>query len=419
MKQCIVCFKMLSEKAFSTPEHIIPEALNGRIKTFLVCDKCNQNLNKSCDEKFSSSPLIKEFRRAYGLKSGYRKSPSKTLFKDDEGRVFEIDPINQTGMRVIFNPSEIYSKLNSGETVQITVTTNRYDDLKKIVTQVNEQRSSKGLSTVEFGEVKRTPLINPHSTYAYVFTNEIYRGVLKWVYQLAAITNRRFIETIPAWILSHILLTKNHPAYGCFLNNQHSQFITRLNRQIEDCFDENYKGVQVLFLDYIGLGSIGYVRVFGLRFVIHLGVNLFPKFILWKSPFHEKSAELFEQGNANTNWDIILEQYQGLDVNDCKLIDNDGGPIELSTLIFRAKNYSLKGSFSGHNYLDCLDLRQTYIQDRKTEQRYPVKGIKVHSNSVKIEHHPRSDKPIIQQNEEKPNRHTMSFNLRNAVKRKS
>ena len=81
---CIICGQPIEEESI---EHVIPEALGGKIKIDTVCNKCNSQLGDKVDGKLTNSMLFEWIRHELKIKNRDGKVP--TLYKyyrDDDGK---------------------------------------------------------------------------------------------------------------------------------------------------------------------------------------------------------------------------------------------------------------------------------------------------------------------------------------------
>lgn len=83
VERCIICDQPITERSV---EHIIPEAVGGRITIDTVCKTCNSQLGDKIDYRLTDSLLFQWIRKTLGIKNRDGKIP--TLFeyyRDNDG----------------------------------------------------------------------------------------------------------------------------------------------------------------------------------------------------------------------------------------------------------------------------------------------------------------------------------------------
>lgn len=82
-EKCIICGLPIEEKSV---EHIIPEAIGGRIKINSVCEKCNKGLGEKIDCKLTEALLFQWIRKVLRIENRDGKIPTlHKFYRDGDG----------------------------------------------------------------------------------------------------------------------------------------------------------------------------------------------------------------------------------------------------------------------------------------------------------------------------------------------
>ncbi len=133
-EKCIICGLPIVEKSV---EHIVPEAIGGRLTINTVCKTCNSQLGDKIDSKLTNSLLFQWIRKSLGIKNRDGKIPTlHEFYKDSKGNkivvkhgdgitmpeyydgskapVFEILPIQDNQFNIRFSGSDEDSIVKRG-----------------------------------------------------------------------------------------------------------------------------------------------------------------------------------------------------------------------------------------------------------------------------------------------------------------
>ena len=247
--KCFACEK----PCVLTEEHVIPQALGGRLKANLYCKSCNGNLGRGIDsetaKQFGRFATILKIKRERG-----NPQPLEVVDIDKEIKlVFDGETLSKKDPKVKIELESDGEKLKSAD-----ITARTQNELKKIRSSLEEKYELTGESKT-FQEINSEPTVAYHE---FAIDNTlIRRAVTKIAYSLLCIK-------VPNIIFSHdfkkvraYIKKATGPDLAC-LNFPHTQFMTENTRplhKIHISLNRNDKLV------------VGYVSLFGIfRFTVLL-----------------------------------------------------------------------------------------------------------------------------------------------------
>lgn len=247
---CFACKK----PCVLTEEHVIPQALGGRLKANLYCKSCNGNLGKGID-----SEIAKQFGHiATNLKIKRERGnpqPFEVVDIDEEIKlVFDGETLSQKDPTVKIELESDGKKLKSAD-----ITARTQKELKKIRSSIQNHYEVTGESKT-FQELHTGPTDTYHETT--IDNTLIRRAVTKIAYSLLCVKMPENVIFSSAFEVVRNYIKDGHGTDLACANFVHTQFMTDYTRplhKIHICLNLNHKMI------------VGYVSLFGLyRFTVLL-----------------------------------------------------------------------------------------------------------------------------------------------------
>jgi hypothetical protein len=246
-----ICFTC-KEPCALTKEHVIPQALGGRLKSNLYCKVCNENLGKEID-----SEITKQFGKIATILKIKRERGNPQPFE-----VVDIDRGINLGFdgETLSRRDRVVKKETDGKTLKSAdVTARSRKELEKICASIQDHYEVTGESKT-FQELHSGPT---DTYYEITIANTlIRRAVTKIAYSLLCVKMPENIIFSSAFEKVRTYIKDGSGSDLACANFIHTQFMTDYRRplhKIHICLNRNHNMV------------VGYVSLFGLyRFTVLL-----------------------------------------------------------------------------------------------------------------------------------------------------
>lgn len=257
--KCFVC----ENPCVLTEEHVIPQALGGRLKANLYCKSCNGNLGKGIDseiaKQFGHIATILKIKRERGNPQPFAVVP---IGKEKNKLIFDGETLSQKDPIVKIELESDGKKLKSAD-----ITTRTQNELKKIRSSLEKKYEVTGESKT-FQELHPGPTDACHD---FEDNTLIRRAVTKIAYSLLCVKIPENIIFSSAFEVVRAYIKDGHGTDMACANFVHTQFMTDYMRPLHKIHISLKRNDKVV---------VGYVSLFGIfRFTVLLSDSFISQFV--------------------------------------------------------------------------------------------------------------------------------------------
>ncbi|MBI3134081.1 MAG: HNH endonuclease [Bacteroidetes bacterium] len=316
-KKCIICHKPFIE---APPEHVIPKSIGGQYTVHNVCKECNSDLNKSIDEPFKEHKLIGIYRFLFEIKGRGKKviDPMSKETINIDGIDYRLKLMDDLKIDARQKPDfPKIANLKIDETFQVTLDGRDMNLLDNFISKLSKE---KGIPKEHIRILSKTETFRPEKNALISFDNNTVLMEFSKILHEAACdligkkymtdkTGKRYAAMLKSGIIDHSMKSELNPD-NFIINEVFLQLIPNF---------VNMKDSHAIIISgYVGLGLVGFVKIFDAYHVQILSWNkafcsVGMKIVL--NNFENKELGIYEprgvpNSKININPKHIIEEYR-------------------------------------------------------------------------------------------------------------